>query len=134
MKKNLITLLFTAVFCLLTGTAAFAQQSMPPDEPIAGGYISRKADEADVKLAVKKGLALKAKQTKFKYKLDKVYKAESQVVAGMNYRVCMSIYVPKKGEANEAFYVNAVIFKSLKGTYEITTWEEVEGCTETPKQ
>lgn len=146
MRKNLITLLFTLLFCLLLGVTAFAQRPPKPnkstlptptvgstnamvsDDDIAGGYVTRKVDDKEVLTAVKKGIALKAKEMKKKYKLETLFKAESQVVAGTNYRVCMSIALPRKGDIVEIFKANAVIFKSLQGTYKVLSWEEVDSC------
>lgn len=145
MRKNLIELIFTAVFCLLLGATAFAQRppkpnkTAPPtavgatnammsDDDMAGSYTVRKVTDKEVLAAVKKGLALKAKEMKTKYKLETLFKAESQVVAGTNYRVCMSVALPRKGGIVETFKVNAVIFKSLENTYKVMLWDQVDSC------
>ncbi|MCD9187678.1 MAG: cystatin domain-containing protein [Pyrinomonadaceae bacterium] len=147
MRKNLITLLFTLLFCLLWVADGYAQRPPPKrndtasqmpsvgssnpmagDDDMAGGYTARKVTDKEVLAAVKKGIALKAKEMKTKYKLETLFKAESQVVAGTNYRVCMSIALPRKGGIVETFKVNAVIFKSLENAYKVMLWEQVDSC------
>ena len=123
MRKNIFTLLFIALFCLLTGYTAKAQQP-----PTSGGYVEVDVDNKEIAYSVKVALDIKSKETKENYKLDTIYKAEMQVVAGKNYRVCLSVYVPVEGEANEYFNVQFVLYRNLKGEYKLTKWEEVEEC------
>lgn len=146
MRKNVITLLFAAAFCLLWVADGYAQRpppkprmattpmtvgnSKPSEEQIAGGYVTRKTSDKAVVAAVKKGLALKNKEMKTAYKLGKINTAESQVVAGTNYKVCLSIYVLKKGK-KEMSNINAVIFQDLKNVYQVTSWEETDICEAT---
>ncbi|HQU82836.1 MAG TPA: cystatin domain-containing protein [Pyrinomonadaceae bacterium] len=142
MRKNVTTLLFAVVFCMFFAVSGFAQRppkrtdaappmttasAMPTDEQIAGGYATRKTNDKAVVAAVKKGLALKNKEMKTAYKLGKINAAESQVVAGTNYKVCLSIYVLKKGK-KEMSNVNAVIYQDLKNVYQVTSWEEIAAC------
>ncbi|MBV9215022.1 MAG: hypothetical protein JO053_02510 [Acidobacteria bacterium] len=60
-------------------------------------------------------------------KLIEVLKAESQSVAGMNYRMCLKVQSPgEKDEADAVITVEALVFASLRRTYELKSWTEKE--------
>ena len=125
MKKNLITLLFTAAFCLILGVTAFAQTP-----PTTGGYRTINSDDQRAGLAADYALKVKSKEMEVELSLDALHKAESQVVAGTNYRLCMEIYAPSKEAETDGvhFFASAVIYVNLKNEYKLTKWDEVEAC------
>ncbi|HQU82837.1 MAG TPA: cystatin domain-containing protein [Pyrinomonadaceae bacterium] len=122
MKKNLLTVFLTAVFCAVLSLTANAQK--------VGGYKSAPTNRADVVTAVSKALEIKSKETEFNLRLDSVEKAETQTVAGTNFRVCMLIHAYEEGETTQSFYVKAVIYRNLKNEFSVTKWDEADDCEE----
>lgn len=127
MKKNLINLLFTTAFCLILGATVFAQKP-----PKAGGYREIASDDQRAVSAAEFALKEKSKEMEVELSLETMHKAESQVVAGTNYRLCMEIYAPSKEEETDGvkFFARAVVYVNLKNEYQLTKWEEIETCTE----
>lgn len=120
-----MTLLFTTVFCLLLGASAFAQSP-----PKAGGYRDISTDDQRAVSAAEFALKEKSKEMEVELSLDAMHKAESQVVAGTNYRLCMEIYAPSKEEETDGvhFFARAVVYVNLKNEYQLSKWEEIESC------
>lgn len=125
MKRNLITLFFTAVFCLAFVATGFAQRP-----PTTGGYRSLDTNDQRANLAADFALKEKSKEMEVDLSLDAMHKAESQVVAGTNYRLCMEIYAPSKEAETDGvhFFASAVVYVNLKNEYKLTKWEEIENC------
>lgn len=124
MRKTLLNIFMTAVFCAVFGcVAAFAQSD---DE--AGGYVKASVNDAKVKAAANYAVTTKAKEMKEKLTLQSIKKAETQVVAGVNYHLCMVIYVPSKQPQTDGvtLYIDSVIYQNLQGQYKITSWEDSE--------
>ncbi|HRH42556.1 MAG TPA: cystatin domain-containing protein [Pyrinomonadaceae bacterium] len=115
--KLSIFALFIALFIILGGpTASFGQT-----EQIVGGY-----GDADVKdkevisaatFAVKKG----AKKGKATITLLSINKAQMQVVAGLNYELCLEVNVKKSKKSSKQF-VKTVVYRDLKNRYSLTSW------------
>lgn len=119
MKKQTFGLML-AICCIFSAISVSAQD----DEPIVGGYSSADTDDARVVAAAKFAVGSRAKTTKRKnLKLDSIEKAEMQVVAGLNYRLCMNV-----GDGGKAQTVNAVVYQNLKQKYSLTSWDVVESC------
>jgi hypothetical protein len=114
-------MLFTAVFGVIFGCAAntFAQ----PEIPIVGGYGKIDAADKEVVAAANFAVKAQAKKQKAMIKLVAVNNAARQVVAGMNYQVCLSIETTnRKTKVAAPQTVQAIIFKNLKGKYKLTRW------------
>ena len=113
-----------AAICAVFGcVSAFAQSD---DE--AGGYVKASVNDAKVKAAANYAITVKAKEMKETLRLQSIKRAETQVVAGMNYRVCMVIYVPSKQAQTDGvtLYIDATIYQNLQGQYKITAWDDSE--------
>ena len=90
-----------------------------------GGY--REIDKADEGAAAAE-FAVKDQSEKkeLSYKLVSVEKAETQVVAGINYRLCLKVSYQKQGEDSDTTdFVQVVVFRSLQKEYSLTSWTEV---------
>ncbi len=126
MKNNLRTIFRLTAFCLVfgCGVSAFGQIK-------TGGYKSASISDAGVRAAADFAVAQKASEMEQELTLEGIIKAETQIVAGMNYRLCLHLYIPSKDEETDGvtLYVKAVIYKNLKGEHSITSWEE-EDCAE----
>ena len=94
-----------------------------------GGY--REIDKADEAAAAAAEFAVKDQSEKkeLAYKLVSVEKAETQVVAGINYRLCLKVSYQKQGEDTDTTeFVKVVVFRSLQKEYSLTSWTE-EACS-----
>lgn len=118
MKKQTFGVML-AICCVFSAIGVSAQDI----ERIVGGYGSAATDEARVVAAAKFAVGSRAKTTKLKIKLGSVEKAEMQVVAGINYRLCLNISDGKKKQK-----VNAVVYQDLEQTYSLLSWELVKSC------
>lgn len=126
MKNNLQKMFTIAAFCLIFGCAAsiFGQIK-------TGGYKSISVENEGVLAAVDFAIAKKSEEMEVELSLQAIEKAEIQVVAGTNYRLCLQIYAPAKEEETDGvtLFIKTVIYKNLKGEYSITSWEDEE-CAE----
>ena len=118
-KLHALPILFTLVIgfsCL----AASAQR--------LGGY--REIDKADEGAAAAAEFAVKAESEKkeMTYKLVSIEHAESQAVAGTNYRLCLKIgYHKQDDDVDTTEFVRVVVNRSLQNEYSLTSWTE-ENC------
>jgi len=118
-KLYALPILFTLVIgfsCL----AASAQR--------LGGY--REIDKADEGAAAAAEFAVKAESEKkeMTYKLVSIEHAESQAVAGTNYRLCLKIgYHKQDDDVDTTEFVRVVVNRSLQNEYSLTSWTE-ENC------
>ncbi len=126
MKNNLRTLFTMTVFCLAFGCAVSAFGQIK-----TGGYRSASFSDAGVKEAADFAVENKAAELEEELTLEGIIKAETQTVAGTNYRLCLQLYVPAKEEETDGvtLYIKTVIFKNLQGEYSIKSWDE-EDCAE----
>lgn len=114
MKKNLrIANIFAAVSLFVFGAVMCSAQ-------MVGNFRPAEADSQDVKSAA--AFAVKTENSKrtaaAAVELKSIRKAEAQVVAGMNYRLCLE--VESKGKKEQA---TAVIYRNLQNKYSLTYWE-----------
>ena len=121
MKRSSRAALIAVVLALLGNAAVPAQRT--------GGY--REIDKADEGAAAAAEFAVKDQSEKkeLTYKLVSVEKAETQTVAGINYRLCLKVSYQKQGEDSETNeFVKVVVFRSLQKEYSLTSWSE-EACS-----
>ena len=111
----------TTALCAVFGcVATFAQQT--------GGFREASVDDARVKAAAEFAVKTKAKEMKEEMSLESIEKAEMQVVAGTNYRLCMVVYVASKEAETDGvtLYIKAIVYQNLQRAYKISKWEEDE--------
>jgi hypothetical protein len=114
-------LLVTFVLAIsLGGVVASAQRT--------GGY--REIDKSDEGAAAAAEVAVKAESEKKEvtYKLISIEHAETQTVAGINYRLCLKVgYHKPDEEAETSEFVRVVVYRNLQNQYSLTSWTE-ENC------
>jgi cystatin-C len=104
------------VFALvLAGIALAAVQ-----RPQLGGYKAASVSDEGVVAAAEFAVS-KESETTEGLALDEILKAESQVVAGTNYRLCLKVTL-----GDESQEVQAVVFRNLKGEHSLTSWTPKE--------
>jgi len=110
---------------LLAATMVFGFAVATNAQPIAGGYSSVAVDDKSVvaaaDFAVGKRVETHTEQEGMK--LDSIDKAESQVVAGRNFRLCMTVSMD-----TERQQVQAVVYQNLQQKLSLTSWTPVETC------
>lgn len=110
------------VLTLLLGTVIVSAQK-------TGGY--REIDKADEGAVAAAEFAIKDQSEKkeLTHKLVSIEKAESQVVAGINYRLCLKVsYHKQEEDADTTVFVQVVVFRSLQKEYSLTSWTE-QACS-----
>jgi hypothetical protein len=115
---KLLTILVVAI--ALGSVAATAQR--------LGGY--REIDKSDEGATAAADFAVKAESEKkeMTYKLVSIEHAESQTVAGINYRLCLKVgYHKQDDDVDTTEFVLVVVFRSLQNQYSLTSWTE-EKC------
>lgn len=126
MRINLRNFSILAAFCLFLSVApqAFGQIK-------TGGWRAVPVSDPGVKDAADFALEIKAEELDEELSLEAIVKAETQTVAGTNYRLCMKLYVPAKEEETDGvtLFVKTVVFKSLGNEYSVKSWDEVEECS-----
>ena len=110
---TLVTAL-TTVPCRLSGAEARQAQ-------IAGGYSEASNSDPEALAAARFAIKKEAQKLRAIVSLRAIKRAEVQVVAGLNYRLCMTVRIKRKTQP-----VTAVVYKNLKQKYSLTTW--TAGC------
>lgn len=121
MKKHIIYFSFTALFVF----GIFAAGSRVSAQEITGGYGDASVADKDVRKAANVAIASRSRSTGKTLTLVKIVKAEIQVVAGLNYRICMTVREGRK----RAKTVTAVVYKDLRNRRSLTNWK-AGGCSE----
>jgi TRAP-type C4-dicarboxylate transport system substrate-binding protein len=111
MKNLKLTILFLAV-CLigLSAQSAAAQ--------VTGGYGPVAKSDPQVRAAAKFAIAAECKRTKRTITLISTSKAAQQVVAGMNYKVCLKVR-----DGGQVRTATAVVYRTLQGGRSLTSWD-----------
>lgn len=105
-------------------TPATAQQPAEAALPIVGGY--QKADTGDKAIRAAADFAVSAAPKPFT--LKEIVSARQQVVAGMNYSLCLRVKAPKSGLFARGHLVAAKVFRDLDARYQLTSWQDVKTC------
>jgi hypothetical protein len=124
MRKSLLAALAAAMLCVV-----FVNASARQTPPLAGGYSDASVRESRVVEAARFAVREESSREGRRVSLVAVRRAEKQVVAGLNYRLRLSVRAG--GRARD---VTAVVYRNLKGAYSLTSWEatgEEHGGAET---
>lgn len=121
-NKNLFTLL--ALVTLMAGSALMASAQ------IAGGYSAAAVTDKDVKEAAAFAVSNKNAHSQQSFKLVQILKAERQVVAGMNYMLCMSA---TEGGGTKAETYDAIVYVDLQKKMELSHWAKSD-CAGIPSK
>src|SRR5688500_2991795 len=111
MKRVLLTVL--ALLILGANIAAPRAQ----ERPIAGGYGERPTNDRSVTAAAAFAVRERGRQTRRRITLLSITSAESQVVAGVNYRLVMDVR-----EGGEVRSVTTVVHQNLRRRLSLVSW------------
>ena len=134
MKKRWpVVIIFIALYLTLGAISELAaqqkqeqkkqeQKKQEPPQPQVGGYqAAPKADPAVV-AAAKAAVSERQQKEGGDLTLVSIKRAETQLVAGINYRLCLKVKAKDKSQT-----VTVIINKTLDDKYSITSWE-TGGC------
>ena len=113
MRNSRILLMCAALFFALGLTTALSAQ-----EPKPGGYSEVSKTDSEITAAAKFAVKALKKTQGGTIKLISIEQAEQQVVAGMNYKLCLLIKT--KGKTQN---VTTVVYKDLKERFSLTSSE-----------
>jgi flavin-binding protein dodecin len=114
MNRSIVRMFFIAAFVIVGVTVAAAQR------PILGGYKPTSVSGEEVVAAANFAVD-KQSETTEGLTLDEVLKAESQVVQGMNFRLCLRVKLD-----DETQDVEVIVFQSLQGEFTLRSWTPKE--------
>ena len=119
---------FGVIFSAAKTTAA--QQTENLKTPVVGGYSTAAVTDAEVVAAANFAIKAQAKKQRAKIKLVAVSRAEKQIVAGTNYRLCLQVETLENGKKTAVPQtVQTIVFRSLKQKYQLTSWA-IAACTD----
>lgn len=124
MKKQFLfcSVVLATIFVV---SAAFTKVAAQTDEPIAGGYGTSSVTDKEVRKAATFAVSARAKRTGKSVTLVSIRKAEIQVVAGLNYRICMRVR-----EGHRAVRTaTAVVYRDLRKRMSLSRWKN-GACTD----
>jgi hypothetical protein len=124
MKTNLRGAIILAALSIICGsvTVGLAQRT--------GGYKEVAKDDTEVVAAAEFAVKEQGKKQEMTYKLVSVEHAEQQVVAGINYRLCLKVgYHKEDDDVDTTEFVPVVVYRNLQKEYSLTSWAQ-EKCGE----
>lgn len=122
MKKCFQSFLaFGLIFGFAFSAALFGQNK----PPVVGGYKEVSKTSAEVRAAAEFAVETQGGKDNMTYRLETIEKAEAQVVAGTNYRLCLQIITEDEEAEDEirGFY-QVVVFRNLKKEFSLKSWTE----------
>lgn len=119
--KLSIVIACAALFVFWSGsTVCYGQEK---EEPIVGGYAKTNVTDKEVIAAAKFAIKKRSQTKKAIINLLSIKNAELQVVAGINYKICMQVNFKKKNSKKTVEqFVQVVVYRNLKNTNSLTSW------------
>lgn len=119
------TLMLCAAMLFIFGGAI---QANAQDDDEAGGYVAARVTDASVKAAAAFAVKEKARRSGDTIVLMSIKSAKQQVVAGMNFDLCIEVKSKGKNDDEvEELYVKTVVYRNLQNVFSLTSWF-VEEC------
>ncbi len=97
-----------------------------------GGYREIANDDEGAVAAAEFAVNLQSEKKEMTYKVLSIEKAETQVVAGINYRLCLKVGY-KKDEEDASEFVRVVVYRNLQKQFSLTSWTP-ESCGDNDPQ
>lgn len=118
MIKNMKIAVALAALTIITGTAAAVVA-----QPKVGGYKVIEKTDAGAKGAAAFAIGDKNANSYSSFQLKEILKAERQIVAGSNYKLCLK--ADDLGTGDKGTY-ETVVYVDLKGNRKLTSWAKAE--------
>lgn len=129
MKKSL-RIAIALIALQVAFSCVYLVQAQGRRPPIVGGYKEVSPDDAGVVAAADFAVAEAAQKKELTIKLIAIQRAEQQVVAGINYKLCLKVEVSDKDSEAKVQDVQVVVYRNLQNVQSLTSWEDAE-CSET---
>ena len=111
------------VFGIVAFMGLFAMFAVTASAQKTGGYKEISKDDAGAAAAAEFAVSAEAEEPGKSIDLVSVQKAERQIVAGTNYRLCIKVTSQgADGEADATHTVQVVVYVDLKGNSKLTSW------------
>jgi hypothetical protein len=124
---KIFTFFFLAISALPLLTNAQPPQTKPELTPrIVGGYSSASVKDKRVKAAAVFAVKTHSLERKIPHKLKAIRTAQTQVVAGLNYKICLSVSEGKN--AKHTHFIEAVVYQNLEQKLSLTSWAHTQRC------
>jgi hypothetical protein len=122
-SRRIASILFFVALTLTCSLLASAQGK----RPILGGYNEAAVDNAEVIEAAEFAVEEQGRKQEMTVTLVSIERAETQVVAGKNFRLCLKVKLSTEGEDEETEQmVKVVVNRNLQKVYSLTSWAEEE--------
>jgi Aspartic acid proteinase inhibitor len=125
MKKSLRPGLILIALGIAFGSVIVGTAQQRP--PTVGGYKKTAANAPEVVSAAEFAVKEQTRKGGSSIRLISVEAAESQLVQGMNYRLCMQVEI--EDEVNNVIVtqgVRVIVYRDLKKKYALSKWEEAD--------
>jgi len=123
MKSNMKTVLITIILGVVCGSVMVSAQR-------TGGYKEIAKDDEGAVAAAEFAVKDQSEKKEMTYKLVALEKAETQVVAGINYRLCLKVgYHKQDDDVDTTEFVRVVVNRNLQKEFSLSSWTE-ENCGE----
>lgn len=121
MTSHLRIAFVAVMFAALLTVPGLLSGVVAQQDQIVGGYGETSKNDPDALAAARFAARREAQKLHARVSFRSIERAEVQVVAGLNYRLCMSVRIKRKTKA-----VTVVVYKNLKHKYSLTSW--TAGC------
>ena len=111
-----LRLIYVPATCLLLEGSALAVKTTSMRNTAPGGWSAVAVDDAKVNIAAQRAVASQASSQGSELKLLSIEDAQRQVVAGINYKLRLSVMKDQQRVAT------ATVWGKPDGTYELTAW------------
>jgi len=119
MKKSWRAAVMMAALSIIPGGMSVASaQQQQPQPPIVGGYAETAGSDPEVVSAARYATRAQGRRQGALVSLVSIERAEVQVVAGLNYRLRLTVKV--KGKTGNA---TAVVYQNLRRRYSLSDWK-----------
>lgn len=97
-----------------------------------GGYKSIAVEDAGAVAAAEFAVKAQGEKEEMTMSVESIRKAERQVVAGSNYKLCIEVYYPSEEAETDGVlqFIQAVVYQDLKGNYKLSSWAEADCAPE----
>ena len=128
MKKSLQLGLILIALGIASGSVIVSTAQQRP--PMVGGYKKIATNAPEVVSAAEFAVREQARKGGSSLRLISVEAAESQLVQGVNYRLCLQVEI--EDEVNNVIVTQSakvIVYRDLKKKYSLSKWEEAD-CSE----
>lgn len=103
------------IFCAMTAAA---------QRPVLGGYKKAAADSDAVVAAADFAVKAQGEKAEVTIEVIEILAAETQVVAGTNYKMCLKVSSAGEDEEAAEYFVMAIVNMDLKKNYKLMSWTD----------